>query len=80
MHSYGVVDTCREQQLRWRQKGSCPVLNVVISVPRIVIVTTELVTISFLKKEGFKSTLKGERSHPLVPGQGAGYTAGGCCH
>lgn len=44
----------------------------IISVPKIVIVTTELATISSLKKERFKPTLKIERGHPLVPGQGAG--------
>lgn len=55
----------------------CPVLNGKISVPRIVIVTTELTTISFLKKEGFNFTLKVERSPPLVPGQRADSTAGG---
>lgn len=55
----------------------CPVLNGTISVPRIVIVTTELTTTSFLKKEGFNLTLKVERSPPRVPGQRAGSTAGG---
>lgn len=55
----------------------CPVLNGKISAPRVVIVTTELTTIGFLKKEGFNFTLKVERSPPLVPGQRAGSTAGG---
>lgn len=49
----------------------------IISVPKIVIVTIELAIISSLKKERFKPTLKIGRGHPLVPGQGAGSTAGG---
>lgn len=36
-----------------------PVLNLIITLTRTVTVATELLTISFLKEEDFKSALKG---------------------